>query len=141
IMFHVDAAQSAGKLDIDVKDMKIDLLSISAHKMYGPKAIGVLYVSRNPRVRLEAQMKGGGHERSMGSGSLATHQIVSMGEAARIAKEEMHNEAESILSLRNRLYDGLKDIEEVHVNGSMEQRVPGIFNISFAYVEGESLIM
>ncbi|MBR9858948.1 MAG: IscS subfamily cysteine desulfurase, partial [Gammaproteobacteria bacterium] len=141
IMFHVDAAQSAGKTDIDVQDMNIDLLSLSAHKIYGPKGIGALYVCRKPRVRLEAQMHGGGHERGMRSGTLATHQIVGMGEAFRIAKEEMHAEGERILALRNRLYDGVKDIEEVYVNGDLEQRVPGIFNISFAYVEGESLIM
>ncbi|GAA3698927.1 IscS subfamily cysteine desulfurase [Oceanisphaera sediminis] len=141
IMFHVDAAQSAGKTDIDVQDMNIDLLSLSAHKIYGPKGIGALYVCRKPRVRLEAQMHGGGHERGMRSGTLATHQIVGMGEAFRIAKEEMHAEGERILALRNRLYDGIKDIEEVYVNGDLEQRVPGIFNISFAYVEGESLIM
>ncbi|MBO1518870.1 IscS subfamily cysteine desulfurase [Oceanisphaera pacifica] len=141
IMFHVDAAQSAGKIDIDVKDMKIDLLSLSGHKIYGPKGIGVLYVSRKPRVRLEAQMHGGGHERGMRSGTLATHQIVGMGEAFRIAKQEMHAEGQRIEALRQRLYDGVKDIEEVYVNGDLEQRVPGILNISFAYVEGESLIM
>ncbi|ART81861.1 IscS subfamily cysteine desulfurase [Oceanisphaera profunda] len=141
IMFHVDAAQSVGKIDVDVNDMNIDLLSISAHKIYGPKGIGALYVSRKPRVRLEAQMHGGGHERGMRSGTLATHQIVGMGEALRIAKEEMHSEGERILALRQRLYNGLKDIEEVYVNGHLEQKVPGILNISFAYVEGESLIM
>ncbi|WP_319782180.1 IscS subfamily cysteine desulfurase [Oceanisphaera sp. IT1-181] len=141
IMFHVDAAQSVGKIDVDVNDMNIDLLSISAHKIYGPKGIGALYVSRKPRVRLEAQMHGGGHERGMRSGTLATHQIVGMGEALRIAKEEMHSEGERILALRQRLYNGLKDIEEVYVNGHAEQKVPGILNISFAYVEGESLIM
>ena len=141
IMFHVDAAQSIGKIDVDVKDMNIDLLSISAHKAYGPKGIGALYVSRKPRVRLEAQMHGGGHERGMRSGTLPTHQIVGMGEALRIAKEEMHSEGERILALRQRLYNGLKDIEEVYVNGHADQKVPGILNISFAYVEGESLIM
>ncbi|WP_116473655.1 IscS subfamily cysteine desulfurase [Zobellella maritima] len=141
IMFHVDAAQSAGKIAIDVQDMNIDLLSLSAHKVYGPKGIGALYVCRKPRVRLEAQMHGGGHERGMRSGTLATHQIVGMGEAFRIAKEDMQAEAERILTLRNRLYNGLKGIEEVYVNGDLEQRVPGILNISFAYVEGESLIM
>lgn len=141
IMFHVDAAQSVAKIDVDVKDMNIDLLSISGHKSYGPKGIGALYVSRKPRVRLEAQMHGGGHERGMRSGTLPTHQIVGMGEAMRIAKEEMHSEGERILALRQRLYNGLKDIEEVYVNGDLEQRVPGILNISFAYVEGESLIM
>ncbi|ART78747.1 IscS subfamily cysteine desulfurase [Oceanisphaera avium] len=141
IMFHVDGAQSVGKIDVDVKDMNIDLLSISGHKAYGPKGIGALYVSRKPRVRLEAQMHGGGHERGMRSGTLATHQIVGMGEALRIAKEEMHSEAERILALRQRLYNGLKDIEEVYVNGDLDHKVPGILNISFAYVEGESLIM
>ena len=141
IMFHVDAAQSVGKIDVDVKDMNIDLLSISGHKAYGPKGIGALYVSRKPRVRLEAQMHGGGHERGMRSGTLPTHQIVGLGEALRIAKEEMHSEGARILALRNRLYNGLKDIEEVYVNGHLEQKVPGILNISFAYVEGESLIM
>ncbi|MGO4999003.1 IscS subfamily cysteine desulfurase [Oceanisphaera sp. W20_SRM_FM3] len=141
IMFHVDAAQSVAKIDVDVKDMNIDLLSISGHKSYGPKGIGALYVSRKPRVRLEAQMHGGGHERGMRSGTLPTHQIVGMGEAMRIAKEEMHSEGERILALRQRLYNGLKDIEEVYVNGDLERRVPGILNISFAYVEGESLIM
>lgn len=141
IMFHVDAAQSAGKIAIDVQDMNIDLLSLSAHKIYGPKGIGALYVCRKPRVRLEAQMHGGGHERGMRSGTLATHQIVGMGEAFRIAKEDMQAEGERILALRNRLYNGVKDIEEVYVNGDLEQRVPGILNISFAYVEGESLIM
>ncbi|WP_375058580.1 IscS subfamily cysteine desulfurase [Zobellella sp. DQSA1] len=141
IMFHVDAAQSAGKTAIDVQDMNIDLLSLSAHKIYGPKGIGALYVCRKPRVRLEAQMHGGGHERGMRSGTLATHQIVGMGEAFRIAREEMHTEGERIRTLRDRLYNGVKDIEEVYVNGDMEQRVPGILNISFAYVEGESLMM
>ncbi|MBL1378657.1 IscS subfamily cysteine desulfurase [Zobellella iuensis] len=141
IMFHVDAAQSAGKTAIDVQDMNIDLLSLSAHKIYGPKGIGALYVCRKPRVRLEAQMHGGGHERGMRSGTLATHQIVGMGEAFRIAKEEMHTEGERIRALRDRLYNGVKDIEEVYVNGDLEQRVPGILNISFAYVEGESLMM
>ncbi|MDP5292740.1 IscS subfamily cysteine desulfurase [Oceanimonas sp. CHS3-5] len=141
IMFHVDAAQSAGKIPVDVKDMNIDLLSLSAHKIYGPKGIGALYVCRKPRVRLEAQMHGGGHERGMRSGTLATHQIVGMGEAFRIAKEEMQAEGERIRTLRDRLYNGVKNIEEVYVNGDLEQRVPGIFNISFAYVEGESLMM
>ncbi|PSJ44932.1 IscS subfamily cysteine desulfurase [Zobellella endophytica] len=141
IMFHVDAAQSAGKTAIDVQDMNIDLLSLSAHKVYGPKGIGALYVCRKPRVRLEAQMHGGGHERGMRSGTLATHQIVGMGEAFRIAREEMQTEGERIRALRDRLYHGVKDIEEVYVNGDLEQRVPGILNISFAYVEGESLIM
>ncbi len=141
IVFHVDAAQSAGKVDIDLKNMKVDLMSFSAHKIYGPKGIGALYVRRKPRVRLEAQMHGGGHERGMRSGTLATHQIVGMGEAFRIAKEEMASENERLLKLRNRLYEGFKDIEEVYVNGDMDQRIPGNLNISFNFVEGESLIM
>ncbi|MDD2341450.1 MAG: IscS subfamily cysteine desulfurase [Tolumonas sp.] len=140
-LFHVDAAQSAGKVEIDVDAMKIDLLSLSAHKAYGPKGIGALYVRRKPRVRLEAQMHGGGHERGMRSGTLPTHQIVGMGEAFRIAKLEMADEAVRIKALRDRLYNGLKDIEQVFVNGSMEHRVAGNLNISFAYVEGESLMM
>lgn len=141
ILLHVDAAQSAGKVDIDVDQMHIDLLSLSAHKAYGPKGIGALYVRRKPRVRLEAQIHGGGHERGMRSGTLPTHQIVGMGEAFRIAKEEMASEQARILQLRQRLLDGIKDIDEVYINGSLEQRVPGNLNISFAYVEGESLIM
>jgi cysteine desulfurase len=141
ILFHVDAAQSAGKIDIDVDAMKIDLLSLSAHKAYGPKGIGALYVRRKPRVRLEAQMHGGGHERGMRSGTLPTHQIVGMGEAFRIAKLEMADESVRIKALRDRLYNGLKDIEQVFVNGSIEHRVAGNLNISFAYVEGESLMM
>lgn len=141
ILFHVDAAQSAGKIAIDVDAMKIDLLSLSAHKAYGPKGIGALYVRRKPRVRLEAQMHGGGHERGMRSGTLPTHQIVGMGEAFRIAKLEMVDEAVRVQALRDRLYNGLKDIEQVFVNGSMEHRVAGNLNISFAYVEGESLMM
>lgn len=141
ILFHVDAAQSAGKVEIDVDAMKIDLLSLSAHKVYGPKGIGALYVRRKPRVRLEAQMHGGGHERGMRSGTLPTHQIVGMGEAFRIAKLEMADESVRIKALRDRLYNDLKDIEQVFVNGSMEHRVAGNLNISFAYVEGESLMM
>ena len=141
ILFHVDAAQSAGKVEIDVDAMKIDLLSLSAHKVYGPKGIGALYVRRKPRVRLESQMHGGGHERGMRSGTLPTHQIVGMGEAFRIAKAEMAEENVRIKALRDRLYDGLKDIEQVFVNGSTEHRVAGNLNISFAYVEGESLMM
>lgn len=141
ILFHVDAAQSAGKIEIDVDAMKIDLLSLSAHKVYGPKGIGALYVRRKPRVRLEAQMHGGGHERGMRSGTLPTHQIVGMGEAFRIAKLEMADESVRIKALRDRLYNGLKDIEQVFVNGSIEHRVAGNLNISFAYVEGESLMM
>jgi cysteine desulfurase len=141
ILFHVDAAQSAGKVEIDLQRLKVDLMSFSGHKIYGPKGIGALYVRRKPRVRLEAQMHGGGHERGMRSGTLATHQIVGMGEAFRIAREEMATENERIRMLRDRLYEGLKDIEEVYVNGDMEQRIAGNLNISFNYVEGESLIM
>ena len=141
IIFHVDAAQSPGKVDIDLERMKVDLMSLCAHKTYGPKGIGALYVRRKPRVRIEAQMHGGGHERGMRSGTLATHQIVGMGEAFRIAREEMATENERIRMLRDRLYDGLKDIEEVYVNGDMEHRIAGNLNISFNYVEGESLIM
>lgn len=141
ILFHTDAAQSAGKVAIDVNSMNIDLLSLSAHKVYGPKGIGALYVRRKPRVRLEAQMHGGGHERGMRSGTLPVHQCVGMGEAFRLAKAEMAQESEHIRKLRDRLYNGLKDIEEVYVNGDLSQRIPGNLNISFNYVEGESLIM
>ena len=141
ILLHVDAAQSAGKVPIDTETMKIDLLSLSAHKIYGPKGIGALYVRRKPRVRLEAQMHGGGHERGMRSGTLATHQIVGMGEAFRIAREEMASDNARILGLRNRLWSGLSDLEEVYLNGHLEQRTVGNLNVSFAYVEGESLIM
>lgn len=141
IIFHVDAAQSAGKLPIDVEKTKVDLLSISGHKMYGPKGIGVLYVRRKPRVRLEAQMHGGGHERGMRSGTLPTHQIVGMGEAARIAKEDMASDNERIIRLRERLWNGVQNMEEVYLNGHPEKRVAGIINISFNFVEGESLIM
>jgi cysteine desulfurase len=141
IIFHVDAAQSAGKVDIDMEKLKVDLMSFSGHKIYGPKGIGALYVRRKPRVRLEAQMHGGGHERGLRSGTLATHQIVGMGEAFRIAKQEMPTEIERIRMLRDRLYDGLKDIEEVYVNGDHEHCVAGLLNISFNFVEGESLIM
>ena len=141
IFFHVDAAQSAGKLPIDLQELKVDLMSFSAHKIYGPKGIGALYVRRKPRVRLEAQMHGGGHERGMRSGTLATHQIVGMGEAFRIAREEMATEEVRIRQLRDRLWDGLKDMEEVYLNGDFDQRVPGNLNVSFNYVEGESLIM
>ncbi len=140
-ILHVDAAQSAGKIPIDVQTMKVDMLSFSGHKMYAPKGIGALYVRRKPRIRLEAQMHGGGHERGMRSGTLATHQIAAFGEACRIAKEEMAAENERILTLRTRLLNGLSDMEEVYVNGSLEQRVAGNLNISFNYVEGESLIM
>lgn len=141
IIFHVDAAQSTGKVAIDLTALKVDLMSFSAHKSYGPKGIGALYVRRKPRVRLEAQMHGGGHERGMRSGTLATHQIVGMGEAFRIAREEMPTELERIQMLRDRLWAGLSSIEEVYVNGTMEQRIPHNLNVSFNYVEGESLIM
>ena len=141
ILFHVDAAQSAGKVAIDMEAMKVDLMSLSAHKIYGPKGIGVLYVCRKPRVRIEAQMHGGGHERGMRSGTLATHQIVGMGEAFRLAKEEMARENERLFALRDRLWNGIKDMEEVYVNGDLEQRIAGNLNVSFNFVEGESLIM
>ena len=141
ILFHVDAAQSAGKVPIDLKRMNVDLMSFSAHKIYGPKGIGALYVRRKPRVRLEAQMHGGGHERGMRSGTLATHQIVGMGEAFRIARVEMVAENERILALRRRLWDGLKDMEQVFLNGSEDHRAAANLNLSFAFVEGESLIM
>jgi len=141
IIFHVDAAQSTGKVEIDLERLKVDLMSFSAHKTYGPKGIGALYVRRKPRVRLEAQMHGGGHERGMRSGTLATHQIVGMGEAFRIAQEEMATENERIRMLRDRLYNGLNDMEEVYVNGDLEHRIAGNLNISFNFVEGESLIM
>ncbi|MDR5732219.1 IscS subfamily cysteine desulfurase [Caballeronia sp. LZ025] len=141
IIFHVDAAQATGKIEIDLQKLKVDLMSFSAHKTYGPKGIGALYVRRKPRVRIEAQMHGGGHERGMRSGTLATHQIVGMGEAFRIAREEMATENERIRMLRDRLLKGLRDIEEVYVNGDMERRVPHNLNISFNFVEGESLIM
>ncbi|MDP3483460.1 MAG: IscS subfamily cysteine desulfurase [Sulfuricella sp.] len=141
VLFHVDAAQATGKVTIDLAKLKVDLMSFSAHKTYGPKGIGALYVQRKPRVRLEAQMHGGGHERGLRSGTLATHQIVGMGEAFRIAREEMATENERIRTLRDRLYKGLSQIEEAHVNGDMEQRVPHNLNISFNFVEGESLIM
>jgi cysteine desulfurase len=141
IIFHVDAAQSAGKVDIDLSTLKVDLMSFSAHKIYGPKGMGALYVRRKPRIRLEAQTHGGGHERGMRSGTLATHQIVGMGEAFRIAKEEMAKDNAHITVLRDRLLDGVKDLEEVYVNGDLEHSIPGILNISFNYVEGESLIM
>jgi cysteine desulfurase len=141
IIFHVDAAQSPGKVVIDLQDMKVDLMSLSAHKVYGPKGIGALYVRRKPRVRIEAQMHGGGHERGMRSGTLATHQIVGMGEAFRIAKEEMAADNERALMLRNRLLNGVKDIEEIYINGDLERRIPGNLNVSFNFIEGESLIM
>ncbi|TLU61656.1 IscS subfamily cysteine desulfurase [Thalassotalea litorea] len=141
IVFHVDAAQSAGKIPIDLQEMKVDLMSFSAHKMYGPKGIGALYVRRKPRIRLEAQMHGGGHERGMRSGTLPTHQIVGMGEACRIAKEEMQQDLEHVTAMRDRLMAGVKDLEQVFVNGDFDQRYPGNLNVSFNFVEGESLIM
>ncbi|ABM03149.1 cysteine desulfurase IscS [Psychromonas ingrahamii 37] len=140
-IFHVDASQSVGKIEIDTQALKVDLMSFSAHKIYGPKGIGALYVSRKPRVRLEAQMHGGGHERGMRSGTLPTHQIAAMGEAFRIAKEEMASDEVRILALRTRLLNGVNDMEEVYVNGSLENRIAGNINISFNYVEGESLVM
>ncbi|MEH6650748.1 MAG: IscS subfamily cysteine desulfurase [Motiliproteus sp.] len=141
VLFHVDAAQSAGKLNIDLERLKVDLMSFSAHKVYGPKGIGALYVCRKPRVRLEAQMHGGGHERGMRSGTLATHQIVGMGEAFALAKAEMHDENRKLMALRKRLWDGVSDLEQVFCNGDFDQRVPGNMNISFNFVEGESLLM
>lgn len=141
IVFHVDATQAVGKLPIDVTKLKVDLMSFSGHKIYGPKGIGGLYVRRKPRVRIEAQMHGGGHERGMRSGTLPVHQIVGMGEAYRIAKEEMATEMPRLLALKNRLWNGLKDIEEVYLNGSLEHSAPNILNVSFAYIEGESLMM
>ena len=141
VLLHVDAAQGAGKVALDMEAMKVDLLSMSAHKMYGPKGVGALYVRRKPRVRLEAQMHGGGHERGMRSGTLATHQLVGFGEAARIARDEMQAEADRLAALRQRFWDAISDIPEVHINGDPDQRLPGALNVSFAFVEGESLIM
>jgi len=141
IIFHCDAAQATGKVEINLEELKVDLMSFSAHKTYGPKGIGALYVRRKPRVRLEAQMHGGGHERGLRSGTLAPHQIVGMGEAFRIAKEEMTTELARIKALRDRLAKGLLEIEEVYINGDMEHRVPHNLNVSFNFVEGESLIM
>ncbi len=141
IIFHVDAAQSPGKVEIDVNKFNIDLMSLSAHKVYGPKGIGALYVRRKPRIRLEAQIHGGGHERGFRSGTLSTHQIVGMGEAFKIAKEEMGEDNKRIIALRNKLWDGLKDMEEIYLNGDLNQRIAGNLNISFNFVEGESLIM
>ncbi len=141
VIFHVDAAQSAGKLPIDLQQTKVDLMSISAHKMYGPKGIGALYVRRKPRIRLEATMHGGGHERGMRSGTLATHQIVGMGEAAAIAKADMESDNARIRHLRDKLWNGIKDIEETYINGDAEQRYCGSLNVSFNFVEGESLMM
>ena len=141
IIFHVDAAQSAGKVAIDLQEMKVDLMSFSAHKVYGPKGVGALYVRRKPRVRLEAQMHGGGHERGLRSGTLATHQIVGMGEAFRLAREEMDADNERMLGLRDRLIEGFEDLEEVYINGDLKHRIAGNINISFNFDEGESLIM
>ncbi|MCS3505070.1 IscS subfamily cysteine desulfurase [Achromobacter sp. JUb104] len=141
IIFHVDSAQATGKVEIDLQKLKVDLMSFSAHKTYGPKGIGALYVRRKPRIRIEAQMHGGGHERGFRSGTLATHQIVGMGEAFRLAREEMGTENERVRMLRDRLWNGLSQIEEVYLNGDMDQRVPHNLNVSFNYVEGESLIM
>ena len=141
ILFHVDSAQATGKIPVDLGKLKVDLMSFSAHKTYGPKGVGALYVRRKPRVRIEAQMHGGGHERGMRSGTLPTHQIVGMGEAFRLAKLEMATDNERIRMLRDRLWNGLSKIEEVYVNGDMEHRVPHNLNVSFNYVEGESLIM
>ncbi len=141
IIFHVDAAQATGKVNIDLSSLKVDLMSFSAHKTYGPKGIGALYIRRKPRVRLEAQMHGGGHERGFRSGTLATHQIVGMGEAFRLAREEMAVENKRIGALRDRLLKGVSDIEHVYINGDLEHRVPHNLNVSFAYVEGESMLM
>ena len=141
VMFHVDAAQSPGKIEIDLEKIQVDLMSLTAHKIYGPKGIGALYVRMQPRVRIEAQMHGGGHERGMRSGTLATHQIVGMGEAFRIAREEMQAENARILSLRKRLLTGLANIEEIYINGDLEQRVSGNLNIAFNFVDGESLML
>lgn len=141
IVFHVDAAQSAGKINIDMQLLKVDLMSISAHKMYGPKGIGALYVSRKPRIRLEAQTHGGGHERGMRSGTLATHQIVGMGEACRLAKEEMAQDQTHVTAMRDRLWAGVNSMEQVFINGDADKRYPGNLNVSFNFVEGESLIM
>ena len=141
VIFHSDAAQATGRVDIDLASLPVDLMSLTSHKTYGPKGIGALYVRRKPRVRLEAQMHGGGHERGMRSGTLPTHQIVGMGEAYRIAKEEMHAENTRIRALQQRLLNGLKDVEEVFLNGNADKRVPHNLNMSFNFVEGESLIM
>jgi len=141
IFFHVDAAQSTGKVAIDLRELEIDLMSFSAHKTYGPKGVGALFVSRKPRVRLEAQIHGGGHERGMRSGTLATHQIVGMGEAFRLAKSEMESDNKRIAMLHQRLLDGIQHIEEIYINGGLDHKVPNILNVSFAYIEGESLMM
>ena len=141
IVFHVDAVQGAGRVEIDMAKLKADLLTITAHKIYGPKGIGALYVRRKPRVRIEAQIHGGGHERGFRSGTLATHQIVGFGEAARLARAEMATENERVRALRDRLWTSIKDMEEVYVNGDLERRIPHNLNVSFNFVEGESLIM
>ncbi|SFG92649.1 cysteine desulfurase IscS [Duganella sp. CF458] len=141
IIFHCDAAQATGKVAIDLQELKVDLMTFTAHKTYGPKGVGALYVCRKPRVRIEAQMHGGGHERGLRSGTLPTHQIVAMGEAFRLAKEEMESEIARIRALRDRLATGLQEIEETYVNGDMDHRVPHNLNVSFNFVEGESLIM
>ena len=141
IIFHCDAVQAAGKVEIDMNSMKVDLLTLTAHKMYGPKGIGALYVRRKPRVRIEAQIHGGGHERGFRSGTLATHQIVGFGEAARIAKLEMTADNKRIRALRDRLWKGISELEEVYVNGDLERRIAGNLNVSFNFIEGESLIM
>ena len=141
IIFHVDAAQATGKVEIDLTQLPVDLMSLASHKTYGPKGIGALYVRRKPRVRLEAQMHGGGHERGMRSGTLPTHQIVGMGEAFRLAKLEMAQDLDNVQALQKRLLDGLKDVEQVFINGDLERRVPHNLNMSFNFVEGESLIM
>ena len=141
IIFHVDAAQSTGKVDIDLSDLEVDLMSFSAHKTYGPKGIGAMYARRKPRIRLEAQIHGGGNERGMRSGTLPTHQIVGMGEAFKIAKEDMASDNQRIKLLRDKFWDGLKDMEEVYLNGDVHERAAGFLNVSFNFVEGESLIM
>ena len=141
IVFHVDAVQGAGRIDIDMSKLKADLLTITAHKIYGPKGVGALYVRRKPRVRIEAQIHGGGHERGFRSGTLATHQIVGFGEAARLAKAEMASENERVGALRDKLWNAISDMEEVYVNGDLERRIPHNLNVSFNFVEGESLIM
>lgn len=140
ILFHVDATQAAGKIPLDMEKLKVDLMSLSAHKLYGPKGMGALYVRRKPRARIEAIIHGGGHERGMRSGTLATHQIVGMGEAYRLCRLEMDEEMKRIGALRDRLWKGLSEIEAVHVNGSMEHRAPFNLNVSFAFVEGEALM-
>ena len=141
VLLHVDGAQATGRVDIDLKTLPVDLMSLTAHKTYGPKGVGALYVRRKPRVRLEAQMHGGGHERGMRSGTLPTHQIVGMGEAFAIAKKQMHDDNAHAARLQKRLLDGLKDVDQVFINGSLDKRVPQNLNMSFNFVEGESLIM